>query len=166
GRTAQAEAAGRQLLASTDLTEADVVSILPALLEHHAEDLAARLLDGVAGRGLASGQTLQKLASLHEAHGHFKEARAALEKDLELEQPSASLLSQLGRLAYRAGDLEGALGYLAHARDLEPENAAIHFFFGMVCVDLKLPPEAKKSLEEAVRLDPKNPYYNYALGAV
>src|SRR5207249_236151 len=45
-------------------------------------------------------------------------------------------------------------------------NAAVHFFFGMICVELKLPPEAKKSLQDAVRLDPENPYYNYALGAV
>src|SRR5207248_1549957 len=81
-------------------------------------------------------------------------------------QPSAALLNRLAKVAYRAGDLEGALGYLAHARDLEPGNALIHFLFGLVCVDLKLPPEAKQSLKEAVRLDPKNPYYNYALGAV
>jgi Flp pilus assembly protein TadD len=76
------------------------------------------------------------------------------------------VLIRLARLAYRTGDLEGALGYLAHARDLEPGNATIHFFFGMVCIELKLPPEAKKSLKEAVRLNPDNPYYHYALGAV
>jgi len=166
GRLAQAEAAGKRLLASADLAEADVLAIEATLSEHHAEDLVVRLLDGLAIRGLASGHTLRKLAVVHEEHGRFKEARAALEKSLQLEQSSAGLLSQLARLAYRAGDLEGALGYLAHARDLEPRNAAVHFFFGMICVELKLPPEAKKSLQDAVRLDPENPYYNYALGAV
>ena len=166
GKTAEAQAAATQLLASSDLAEADVVSILPGLLEHHADGLAMLLLEGIARRGLASAQTLQRLAALDEAQGRFKEARAALEKQAELERPSAGLLSQLARLAYRAGDLEGALGYLAHARDLEPENAAVHFFFGMLCVELKLPPEAKKSLQEALRLDPDNPYYNYAFGAV
>src|SRR5205807_6416172 len=40
------------------------------------------------------------------------------------------------------------------------------FFFGMVCVDLDLPVEARRSLTEAVRMDSKNAYYNYALGAV
>jgi tetratricopeptide (TPR) repeat protein len=109
---------------------------------------------------------LQALAGLEENQGRFKEGRESLEKDLQLEPPSVPVLIRLARLAYRTGDLEGALGYLAHARDLEPGNAAIHFFFGMVCIELKLPPEAKKSLKEAVRLNPDNPYYHYALGAV
>ena len=45
-------------------------------------------------------------------------------------------------------------------------NAGIHFFFGVVCIELNLPLEARKSLDEAVRLDPENAYYNYALGSV
>ena len=36
----------------------------------------------------------------------------------------------------------------------------------MICVELNLPADARKSLEQAVRLDPRNAYYNYALGAV
>jgi len=166
GKRAPAEAALNQLAAAGDLTEADLLPILPALHEHHADDLATRLLDTLAQRGLASNMGLQALAGLEENQGRFKEARASLEKDLQLEPPSAPVLIRLARLAYRTGDLEGALGYLAHARDLEPGNAAIHFFFGMVCIELKLPPEAKKSLKEAVRLNPDNPYYHYALGAV
>ena len=166
GKRAPAEAALNQLAAAGDLTEADVLPILPALHEHHADDLATRLLETLAQRGLASNMGLQALAGLEENQGRFKEARESLEKDLQLEPPSAPVLIRLARLAYRTGDLEGALGYLAHARDLEPGNAAIHFFFGMVCIELKLPPEAKKSLKEAVRLNPDNPYYHYALGAV
>jgi Flp pilus assembly protein TadD len=166
GRRALAEAALKQLAAAGDLTEADVLPILPVLHEHHADDLATRLLETLAQRGLGSNISLQALAGLEEQQGRFKEARASLEKDLQLEPPSSPVLIRLARLAYRTGDLEGALGYLAHARDLEPGNAAIHFFFGMVCIELKLPPEAKKSLKEAVRLNPENPYYHYALGAV
>ena len=166
GRRAQAEAATKQLSAADDLTEADVLPILPALHAHHADDLAIRLLEAVAKRGLGSNMGLQALAGLEEKQGRFKEARESLEKDLQLEAPSAPVLIRLAKLAYQTGDLEGAVGYLAHARDLEPGNAAIHFFFGMVCIELKLPPEAKQSLKEAVRLDPDNPYYHYALGAV
>jgi len=166
GRRADTEAALKQLSVAGDLTEADVLPILPALHEHHADDLAIRLLETLAQRGLSSKMGLQALAGLDEQRGRFKEARESLEKDLQFEPPSAPLLIRLARLAYQAGDLEGALGYLAHARDLEPRNAAIHFFFGMVCIELKLPPESKQSLKEAVRLDPDNPYYHYALGAV
>ena len=166
GKRDQAEAAGKQLSKAEDLTEADVLPILPVLQDHHAGDLSIRLLEALAHRGLASKVGLQTLAGLEEKQGRFKEARDALEKDLQLEPASAAVLIQLAKLAYQAADLEGALGYLAHARDLEPGNAAIHFFFGMVCIELKLPPEAKQSLNEAVRLAPDNPYYHYALGAV
>jgi len=166
GRRAQAEATLKQLAAAGDLTEADVLPLLPVLQEHHADDLATRLLETLAQRGLSSTLGLQALAGLLENQDRFKEARESLEKDLQLEPPSAPVLIRLARLAYRTGDLEGALGYLAHARDLEPGNATIHFFFGMVCIELKLPPEAKQSLKEAVRLNPDNPYYHYALGAV
>ena len=163
---AEADSAAERLLASTDLSAADVLEILPTLSSHGQSDLAARLLQGVNQRGLASAATWSQLSKLYEEHGQFKEARSALENNLKEGTASAALLVTLARLAYRSGDLEGTLGYLAHARDLEPQNAAIHFFFGMVCIDLKLPPEAKKSLLEALRLNPANPEYHYALAAV
>jgi tetratricopeptide (TPR) repeat protein len=166
GRRAQADVAIIQLSTAADLTEADVLPILPVLHDHHADDLATRLLEALTQRGLGSKVSLQALAGLEEKQSRFKQARASLEKDLQLEPPSVAVLTRLAKLAYQAGDLEGAAGYLAHARDLEPENAAVHFFFGMVCIDLKLPPEAKQSLKEAVRLDPDNPFYHYAFGAV
>jgi tetratricopeptide (TPR) repeat protein len=166
GQTIQAQAEGKQLLASVNLTEADVLGILPSLLEHHVDGLAEQLLEGLVNRGLASGSALWKLAELHQTRGRFQEARLTLQKNLELEQPTVRVLSQLGRLAYLSGDLEGALAYLGHARDLEPRNASIHFFIGVVCIELKLPPEARKSLEQALKLDPENPHYNYALGAI
>lgn len=166
GRRAQAEAAVRQLAAAGDLSEPDILPILPVLHDHSADDLGARLLETLAGRGLISNAGLQALAGLQEKQGRLKEARATLEKDLQVESPTAPVLVRLAKLAYQSGDLEGAVGYLAHARDLEPGNAAIHFFFGIVCLDLKLPPETRQSLLEAVRLDPDNPYYHYALGAV
>jgi Flp pilus assembly protein TadD len=72
---------------------------------------------------------------------------------------------ELARVANRQQDYRGALGYLAHARDLEPNNAAVHFFFGIVAVEMDLAEEAYRSLQKAVSLDANNPYYNYALGA-
>jgi tetratricopeptide (TPR) repeat protein len=166
GRAAQAETAATQLLASKDLIETDVLPIVPLLLENKSEELAVRLMEGLALRNLASGHTLKNLAGLYETSGEFKKAHNALEKCLEREQPSAALLSRIAQLSYRGGDLEDALAHLAHARDLEPKNAAVHFLFGLICVELKLPPEAKASLLQALRLDPDNPYFNYAYGAV
>ena len=63
-------------------------------------------------------------------------------------------------------DYMGALGYLAHAREIEPQNASIHFFWGMVSVQMNLAEEAYRALKKAVSLDPNNAYYNYAMGAV
>ena len=89
-----------------------------------------------------------------------------LEQAIQIDAPSAQLLFWMARVSYRSGYFLGVLGYLAHARDLEPDNAAVHFFFGMVCVELNVPGDASESLRQAVRLDPRNAYYNYALGAV
>ena len=166
GKRTEAESAFQRLSAAEDLGEVDVLSILGTLHEHSADDLATRMLETLARRGLASKAGVQALAALEEQQGRFKEAREWLEKDLQLEPPTAPILIRLAKLAYQSSDLEGAVGYLAHARDLQPDNAAIHFFFGIVCVDLKLPPEAKQSLQEAVRLDADNAIYHYALGAV
>ena len=80
GQTAQADAACKQLLASPDLAEIDILSILPVLLKHHAEDLATRFLKGLEHRGLSSATTLKQLGGLQEERGQFKEARDTLER--------------------------------------------------------------------------------------
>ncbi len=86
--------------------------------------------------------------------------RGLANKSLQVE------LLDLARAAWKQKDYERTLGYLAHARDLDPRNAGIHFFFGVTCNEMNLPVEAKKSLEKALELAPGNPYYNYAMGAV
>jgi Flp pilus assembly protein TadD len=52
-------------------------------------------------------------------------------------------------------DYERALGYLAHARDVRPNDAAIEFFFGIGCVEMDLVVEARKALRRAVELAPE-----------
>jgi Tfp pilus assembly protein PilF len=42
----------------------------------------------------------------------------------------------------------------------------IHFFWGMVCVQMNLAEEAYQALKKVVSLSPDNAYYNYAIGAV
>ena len=166
-RVADAQACVQELAAAKDLTEADVLPFLPAWEEHREARLAMPLLERLAQDKAASPAALSELAKLYEENGRFVEAREILTREIPAAgPPPVELLSQLAKVAYRAGDLKGALGYLAHARDLAPQNAAIHFLFGLICVELKLPPEATQALRDAVRLDPGNPYYNYALGAV
>jgi tetratricopeptide (TPR) repeat protein len=105
------------------------------------------------------------LAAVHEAQGALDRARSVLDEAAR-ERPTVDLLLGLARLASQQKDHKGALGYLAHARDLEPTNAHVHFLFGIVCVALDLGVEAFNSLREAARLVPDDPHVNYALGAV
>jgi len=163
---ARTESAEEELARSADLTEAEVVSILPTLEKNQRPDLAIKLFAALAGRNLASVSALYRLGLLYERHGELKLARETLEKVGQQQPSSVPLLVELGRIADRQGDHKGALGYLAHALDLDPQNASVHFFFGMVCVKEDLAEEAYRSLKKATALDPNNPYYDYAFASV
>ena len=166
GRPEQANTTAQKLLASPELAEADISMILPVLSAHHLADLQIQLFEGLAARKLASAQTLQRLALLYENTGRLKEARSALETAGSGQAPTTRLLLDLARVSYKQADHEGALGYLTHARDLEPGNPGIHFFLGVVLIEMDLPFEAEKSLTRAAELDPRNASVDYALGAV
>jgi tetratricopeptide (TPR) repeat protein len=165
GNGAEADRLAEALLARPDLAELDVVPILPALAGRR-DDLALRLLEGLRSRGLASAEGLERLGAAHEAAGRLDKAREALEAAAAARPQAVPILLDLARVAQKAGDRRGALGYLAHARDLDPKDARIHFLFGMICVELDLGVEAYNALKQAVALDPENAAANYAMGAV
>jgi tetratricopeptide (TPR) repeat protein len=162
----KADQAAEVLLQRAGVTELDLRSVLPALAEHNREDLAIRLLETMRARGWTSADDLRRLGLLHEEAGDLALGREALEAAWRARPEGVTLLLDLARVAHKQGDLRGALGYLAHARSLEPDNPYVHFSFGMVCVDMDLGAEAYDSLKEAVRLDPDNPSINYAFAAV
>lgn len=147
------------------LAEDDILEILPVLLAHQ-QDVALRLLAHLNQSGLATLRTLPQLAGLWEQKGEWKRAREMYERVAQASPGSAPALLDLARVAWKGKDYEATLGYLGHARDLEPSNAGIHFFFGVTCNELNSPVEAKKALARALELAPENPYYNYAMGAV
>ena len=166
GNLEEAEKTARQLAATPDLSELDVLPILPVLESKSQTGLAVMLLETLAGKNKASTAALYRLGLLQKKQGNLTRARSTLEQAFREQPKQTGLLLELAQIAHDQPDYEGALGYLAHARDLQPEDAAIHFFFGMVCVEMDLPLEAKDSLQKAVNLAPDRPYYNYALGAV
>jgi tetratricopeptide (TPR) repeat protein len=165
GHTAAALEAATRLLAEPQLEAGDVLAILP-VLEAHDGPVALRLLEGLEERGLSNSQTAAHLAALQEKRGELAKARDAYEKLARQSPAAVEPLLQLARVAWQQKDYEGTLGYLAHARDLEPGNPGIHFLFGLTCNEMHLPVEARKSLEKALALAPDNPFYNYAMGAV
>ncbi len=156
-----------RLLLHPELVEADVVTVMPMLLVEHNEKLAVQLLAGLEQRSLASAVLIHQLGLLYEQVGNLQLARGTLEEEVQKTAVvTVPQLLALARIAYKERDYKGALGYLAHAREIAPQDARVHFFFGMVCVEMDLQQEAFESLKTAVQLDPDNPYFNYVLGAV
>jgi tetratricopeptide (TPR) repeat protein len=157
--------AAAQLLAAPDFSEPDAQQALLGLVPGKRYDLIVSLLERLQNRQQLTPALLQTLGIAYERVNRLTEARATLEKTFDEGKPSVDLLLELTRIARLQKDYQGALGYLAHARDLEPGNARLHYDFGVVCVDLNLLAEARSSFEKAVKLDPGNPDYNYAMGA-
>ena len=165
GNRKKADEAAAQLAGSSDFSEADAQQALPALTVAKRDDLTISLLQALHKHQELSPQLQHSLGLAYERAGNLVEARAALERSVTKETLSVSLLLELARVAHKQKDYQGSLGYLAHARDLEPNNAKLHYDFGLICVDLDLVAEARNSFEKAVQLEPDNPAYNYAMGA-
>lgn len=166
GPREMADEAAKTLAANVDLTEQDVNTCLPALRAARRADLIETLLESSAGSKALSPQGLRVLGLAEEANGKLKEARATLESAFAASSGSATILEDLTRVAKAAGDYQGALGYLAHARDLEPNNAELPYEFGAICVRMGLLAEARKAIAEALRLKPDNAQYNLGMGVV
>ena len=164
GNRAQADEHGAKLIAHPDLSEADVLTILPILEAKQREDLLGKLLAGLIAAQKASPEIFYRAGLLAEKQMQLANARAYLEKASGPEPPSVALLLALARVAHKQQDATGALGYLAHARDLEPRNAALHFSFGMICAEQNLGAEAHAAFSQALELEPHNATYLYAMG--
>ena len=163
-RQATDDAAAR-LLAAPDFSEADAQQALLGLTPGKRDDLIISLLEGLRTRQPLSPPFVQTLGLAYERTNRLEEARTALEKSFEQGKSSVSSLLELTRIARLQKDYQAALGYLGHARELEPDNASLHYYFGVVCLDMNLVAEARNSFEKAVKLQPENPEYNYAMGA-
>ena len=157
--------AAARLLADPNFSEADAQQALLGLRTGKRNDLVVTLLEGLEKRRTLSPELLRALGLAYEGADRLVAARTALERSITTESLTAGSLLELARVARKQKDYQGALGYLAHARDLEPKNAGIHYYFGLVCMDLSLVAEARNSFEKAVQIEPENPNYNYAMGA-
>ena len=129
-------------------------------------DLIDALLSAAAARQALSPQGLRTLGLAQEAEGKLDLARATLENAFAADPKSVVLLEDLSRVAQAAGDYKGALGYIAHARDLEPDNAHLAYEFGTICARMGLLGEARKANAEALKLDPENADYNLGMGTI
>ncbi len=156
-----------RLRSRPDFSEADAQTIAPALASAKREDLIVGLEEALAKRGTLSGQSLHTLGLAYAKTGQLSKARSALEQAFSsLGSSSTGILLDLARVGQEQKDYKGSLGYLAHAEDLNPKDATIPYYFGIVCLQLNLLAEAQRAMGKALALDPDNPSYNYSMGAV
>jgi tetratricopeptide (TPR) repeat protein len=165
-RTEEAAQAAQGLARADGFSESDAESIFPVLESTRSADLIVTLVAALDARGKASPGSLGRLAVAYEELNRLPDARQTLERVAAADPANPRHLLELARIAHLAHDPEGCLTYLGHARDLTPDNAQIHFLFGLVAVEMELPVEARRSLEKALAIDPDNPRYNYAMGGV
>ncbi len=166
GRRALARETASRLLSNPSLTEADLLPFLPALSKHRQSQVVVSLLQQLDQRSNLSSDGLRELGILYEAAAQFSEAKKTFERAVQSSKPSWSLLLDLARVSYKQKDPQAALGYLAHARDLNSEDPQIHYLFGAICAELDLSEDAYQSFKKAAQLDGQNADYNLAAGAV
>lgn len=166
GRIDEAEAVARRLAGREDFSESDLDAIEAVSGSPKAAAVLVTLIEGLDARQAASPKNLRRLAIAYEQLQRGSDARKTLERVAVQEPTNTADLLELARLAEASKDYEGALGYLAHARDLEPANPRIHFLFGIIAMEMNLPIEARRSLDQALAIDSQNPDYNYAMGSV
>jgi tetratricopeptide (TPR) repeat protein len=162
----EAGRAAAALASNPDLTEQDADACLPALRTARRADLIDTIFAAANGRQPLSAAGLRTFGLAEEAEGKLVESRATLERAYAADSTREIVLEDLARVARAAKDDRGALGYLAHARDLKPNNASLAYEFGAICLEMGLYAESRKALEEAVKLAPDSPEYNLGLGTV
>lgn len=108
----------------------------------------------------------RSLAVAYEQTQRIPDAEKMLEQLVVLDPKDPAHLLELARLQDKARNYEGALSYLAHARDIAPNDAQIHFLWAQEAMKLNLVAEARASLQRALAIDPQNPAFNYAMGFV
>jgi tetratricopeptide (TPR) repeat protein len=106
-------------------TEDDLPGAYGTLDSPKAAGVLAELIEGLDARGLAGVPSLRKLIVAYEQLQRPLDAVRILQRIAALEPNNTADLLELARLAEERKNYEGALGYLTHARDLEPGDGRI-----------------------------------------
>jgi tetratricopeptide (TPR) repeat protein len=163
---AAADKAAAAIVAAPDLTEQDAMEVLPALQAARRADLIESIFAVANSKSPLSADGLRILGLAQEGDGKLETARKTLELAFSQSNSSVPILVDLTRVAKASQDYQGALGYLAHARDLQPNDASFAYEFGVLCLRMGLLGESRKAMGEAVKLSPDSPEYNYGMGTV
>ena len=166
GHVESANRAAALLVASPELNEQVAMIILPALRSARRADLVEMIFAAVDTRHPLSPAGLRILGLAQEAEGKLEAARSMLERAYAADPSAIIPLVDLARVAATGKDYRGALGYLAHARAMRPNDASLAYQFGVICARLNLLGEARKAIGEAVKIAPDDAQYNLGMGTV
>jgi choline-sulfatase len=111
-------------------------------------------------------QNLLHKAMIATEDGRSSEARAALEKVLELDPKTPTALRQLGELELHAGDYAKAAEHLKHAREIRPDDAMAAFYEGRALNGEGDLAGAREALEASLKLAPSQFPARLLLGQV
>lgn len=166
GHRAAADRAAAAMIANPKLSERDAVFVLPSLRAARRADLIDSLFTAANEGTPLSANGMRVLGLAKEAQGQPAEATAALERAFALDDTQVAPLVDLTRIALADKEYTKALGYLAHARALKPNDAEFAYQYGRICLTLNLLGEARRAMSEAVKLAPDSPEYNLAMGII
>ena len=111
-------------------------------------------------------QNLLHKAMFASEDGRSSEARATLEKVLELDPKTPTALRQLGELELRAGDYAKAAEHLKHAREILPYDVTAAFYEGQALKGVGDLAGAREALEASLKLTPSQFPARLLLGQV
>jgi tetratricopeptide (TPR) repeat protein len=111
-------------------------------------------------------QNLLHRAMLAADSGDTAQAKANLQKVLELNPTSPTALRQLGELELRAGEYSKAAEHLKAARTNQPGDATVAYELGEVLAKLNNFPDAREALEASLKITPAQLSARVLLGNV
>ena len=106
-----------------------MLSFVPLLSKYGQTSTVVSLLQRLDRDSKLSPEGLRELGLLHEGTGQLVKRRDLRARE-QSSKPSMTLLLDLARVSHKQKDPQTALGYLAHARDLNPQYPHIYYLFG------------------------------------
>ncbi|HEY6374803.1 MAG TPA: tetratricopeptide repeat protein [Edaphobacter sp.] len=122
--------------------------------------------DGIVEKAVKEGNSLSNTGRDEEAMASFERALALESKNIEARRGEVDSAIKLALKARKAGDMDGALVYLARARKSVPNNPTLLLDFGVQADLLKLYRDADEALTQALAMRPDDPQIIYAMGRV
>jgi tetratricopeptide (TPR) repeat protein len=111
-------------------------------------------------------QTLTALGLAYNNQKQFADAKARLERSLELDPENVDTLAALAEAEAGAGDTGAAETHAARALTMTPAHPTANLVIGMVRMSQQRYPEARDALLAAAAADPHSPKPEYQLSLV